>query len=817
MARRLDQTVPDIGAPDVNRPEGYYLNEDAGVPGTPILAELKNDVYYFFSRMMSEAGVSFNNITDDINNSQFFESLEKNILKYQDLTVLDLRSLTGRDGFSILSPKGYSAVGDIAGIPSYIWDAVSVLDDNGGSVIKPDSILPANPGRWVFPDDIIMNVLWFGAVGDGVADDTIPIQNAIDVNGAISSPPGFKYLTTTGLEYTGVVHVDFNGSKIIYTGSGDTIIDCLPNSETNYSAFTPFSVSLADRALTLPAGVTAVVGDVVVLESDDLTVSASEGDYLKGQYLKVTSVSGQDITFYPPIVEDFTVDRIDVYGKTEGSIVRNLILESNNVSNNSHLTLRNQSNISISNISCIGSGSQNVGISANGVDIKIFDCTVSGVTNGYVPLGYGIQAHGSQISISDITATNCRHCIDGSSRSSFMVGVSVTGCKLSKGESDDSHFYYAVGFHANSRAVNISNNFVSGIGHMISIRGGEGVVANNTIYNKYTTSYSDIVLLEEGIRSLVISNNEFIGEASTCIEFGTDQANRNINITGNVVKGTGKDFIRYKNRGFDTRNVNVSNNTGLVQKVFIDEQVSGAATLLDINFLNNEFESSNAVSGFFLGFTIGYTDLKIKLRNNDFEYLTSGGLFGCTATVSGDLNIVICNTYSPGSLNDSFVITPVSVGGNYDMTFTGNEFNGQFELDVTAATYGHMLIAQNKAVGRDDPFLITTADLPISFRDNIVNDANSCRFWKTSLNKHTGNVNYGGLVSINNLNSFSIVIRPDGRWYSIDDTFLSAQGTWEAGDIVYARSPAIGSPMGYICTVGGGPGATTWRPLANVA
>lgn len=180
MANKLNIKVPDIGVPDGDRPDGYYLNEDTGVPGTPILAEMKNDIYTFFSKMMEEGNVAFNNLTDTNTLSQYYLALEKNVLKYKNITTEDLRSVEGREGFSIAEPIGYKSVGDVLGIPTYHWDQDSLLDDNGGSIIKPDSILPADPGRWVWAERInkIISARMYGAVG--VGDETAIIQNLLD-------------------------------------------------------------------------------------------------------------------------------------------------------------------------------------------------------------------------------------------------------------------------------------------------------------------------------------------------------------------------------------------------------------------------------------------------------------------------------------------------------------------------------------------------------------------------------------------------------------------------------------------------------------
>lgn len=76
MARRLNLTAPDIGTPDGDRPDGFYLDEGPGDPGTPILADLKNDIYYFFNKMMDEAGITYNNVVDTQTLSQYYNALQ---------------------------------------------------------------------------------------------------------------------------------------------------------------------------------------------------------------------------------------------------------------------------------------------------------------------------------------------------------------------------------------------------------------------------------------------------------------------------------------------------------------------------------------------------------------------------------------------------------------------------------------------------------------------------------------------------------------------------------------------------------------------
>jgi hypothetical protein len=108
--------------------------------------------------------------------------------------IAALRSLHagGKDAYVL----GYYAPGDGGGGPFY-WSDTATSADNGGTVIKLTSVTTGRYKRNITSAEI--NVRWFGATGDGVTDDTDPIQRAINTyrkpaftggGAAILIPPG---------------------------------------------------------------------------------------------------------------------------------------------------------------------------------------------------------------------------------------------------------------------------------------------------------------------------------------------------------------------------------------------------------------------------------------------------------------------------------------------------------------------------------------------------------------------------------------------------------------------------------------------------
>lgn len=67
--------------------------------------------------------------------------------------------------------------------------------------------------EWVTPED-------FGAVGDGVADDTVPVQNAINVGRVVRFRPGATYRITSSLIVPSNTTIIAHGAKVIRGANG---------------------------------------------------------------------------------------------------------------------------------------------------------------------------------------------------------------------------------------------------------------------------------------------------------------------------------------------------------------------------------------------------------------------------------------------------------------------------------------------------------------------------------------------------------------------------------------------------------------------
>jgi hypothetical protein len=138
--------------------------------------------------------------------------------------MADLLSMEHKTGSVQL--LGYHERGDGGGGVFY-WDATAdKAEHNGGTIIDPDVVFPTDwnnqgqlaawftagsgTGCWVREYSGAVNVKWFGAVGDGVSDDTTALKSAIKLFN-VYIPAGI-YLINGSLQH---IRTDEQGLSII--------------------------------------------------------------------------------------------------------------------------------------------------------------------------------------------------------------------------------------------------------------------------------------------------------------------------------------------------------------------------------------------------------------------------------------------------------------------------------------------------------------------------------------------------------------------------------------------------------------------------
>ncbi len=150
--------------------------------------------------------------------------LNSNSINYNVATVLDLTSIVNPsiNDTVVVTEEGRG------GVFIYRADGTS----NGGTIFDSSST-----GKWHRQYEGSVNVKWFGAKGDGVTDDTLAIQNAINININTYIPRGvyncndISLKGKQGIKIYGDSQSDFriegaynDGTVINYTGT-NTLFD----------------------------------------------------------------------------------------------------------------------------------------------------------------------------------------------------------------------------------------------------------------------------------------------------------------------------------------------------------------------------------------------------------------------------------------------------------------------------------------------------------------------------------------------------------------------------------------------------------------
>jgi hypothetical protein len=116
--------------------------------------------------------------------------------RYDIVAADSLRGMAGTNtpaGRNVTVVRGRSSVCD-GGQGIFVWEHGVTTGDDGGTIIVP--AFPNDTGRWLRIFDRNVNVKWFGARGDGVANDAGPIQAAIN-----ATPNGYGTCYVPGGTY----------------------------------------------------------------------------------------------------------------------------------------------------------------------------------------------------------------------------------------------------------------------------------------------------------------------------------------------------------------------------------------------------------------------------------------------------------------------------------------------------------------------------------------------------------------------------------------------------------------------------------------
>lgn len=203
--------------------------------------------------------------------------------------VAAMKGLTGIQNGVVVQTRGYTTQGD-GGAATYFFNAADARADNSGTILAPSG---GGAGRWnLMP----ANVVWveqFGAVGNGVTNDTVAIQAAIDFIATTGGTVNFSaksYLVTSLVQKPGVYLVGQGGMKrtvgAVYgtrlLGTAGSDIITFPDANVSDMAVVGIKLSGGRRSISYaPTGATFITE--WHLEDLDFDHPSAECIYVGGQ------------------------------------------------------------------------------------------------------------------------------------------------------------------------------------------------------------------------------------------------------------------------------------------------------------------------------------------------------------------------------------------------------------------------------------------------------------------------------------------------------------------------------------------------------
>lgn len=172
----------------------------------------------------------------------------------------------------------------------------------------------------------------FGAVGDGITNDTVAIQAALN-SGAnrVFVPAGTYVITATltipdnvSLEGDGIGATIFDGSSATYANlTSGRHISTVGGSWGSLPALSA-DVNKGDRTLTFASAPSIVPGDVLqIYNPTDFSFSGFRAAYRAGEFIRVAKVSGTTVTLQGTLCDSYLAADVDLY-KLQGATSCNL-------------------------------------------------------------------------------------------------------------------------------------------------------------------------------------------------------------------------------------------------------------------------------------------------------------------------------------------------------------------------------------------------------------------------------------------------------------------------------------------------------------
>lgn len=559
-----------------------------------------------------------------------------------------------------------------------------------------------------------VHVKRYGAMGDGVTNDTAALQAAaaaLKDGQTLEFEQGKRYLITDRIQSKkNNLTIRGNGATLVLSANGKTAFQ-LGGFDQIYG--TPYlgttnslnlSIEQGSSEINVPGIGQASAGKIALIynaidQRPEVNVG-SGNKYFFGFLREIESYTADSLKIFGSFPSSYTATTIEVFSASKFSRIEQLHVDLSNATDCNGIDLYGI-NSEVKQCSVYGNEGRSaatfdknrIGIMVRGVSCTVRNCEAKNIFNsggGSIRTGYGIEVAGVNCKITESKVDNCKHCISTSERRFLDTGliyeaikvtqdVELFGMMLADGVTP--LISWPLDIHANAAGVEILNCHAIGPSFLLGVRNGNVSMRGGLLKHNRLTGNGrfGLSINEMPINSMTLTGVEI--DCDITAYWNLDGTNKNIRIE----KSELNQRIRFWSGVFDSNlglwtgvsnfeNITISENTFKPKN---DESIA-----IDISSSISRIKNLRVIGNYFdLSAVSNATAIRLGIQNE-----ISGG------EISG-------NTFKAGINSKGIVIASESMLEN--LKIERNRFSRQYvmAIDVEITGSGNYTFNDNECTG----------------------------------------------------------------------------------------------------------------------